>query len=94
MELILVVVTVDNTENGLSIVMTKTSKIIIGLLFVEAILTAYFFYIQPLCEPCLPGSECRLCISEQQIVIIWTGIIIATIALFYLLSINFKNTTT
>jgi len=74
--------------------MTKTKKIIIGLLFIEATLTAYFFYDQPLCEPCLPGMECPPCISEQQIITFWTGIIIVTITVFYLLFINFKNTKT
>jgi len=74
--------------------MTKTKKIIIGLLFIEAPLTAYFFYAQPLCEPCLPGTECPPCISEQQMITFWTGLIILMITVFYLLFINFKNTKT
>jgi hypothetical protein len=74
--------------------MTKTRKITIGLLFLEGILTAYFFYVQPLCEPCLPGTECPPCISEQQIMIFWTGIILAATTLFYLLFINFRKTKT
>lgn len=94
MEPILVAAAIDNTENGLNIIMTKTSKIIIGLLFVEAIFTVYFYYAQPLCEPCPPNVPCPPCISEQQIITFWTGIFIAAITIVYLLFINFRKTKT
>src|SRR5215831_5971517 len=65
--------------------MTRTTKIIIGLCIFETALTAYYFYAQPLCEPCLPGVSCLPCISESQIITFWTGILIAAATIFYLL---------
>lgn len=70
---------------------TKTIKIIIGLFLLEVILTSYFFYIQPLCEPCPPNIACPPCISEQQIVTFWVGLIIAILVVFYLLFNYFKK---
>jgi hypothetical protein len=68
--------------------MEKTSKIIIGLLLIEAFLTGYYFYSQPQCEPCLPGIPCPPCISEAQIVTFWAGVAIAIIAMGYLFFIS------
>jgi hypothetical protein len=47
--------------------------------FAEAILTAYFFYSQPLCGACLPNIPCPPCINEQQVITFWIAIIIAII---------------
>lgn len=85
-------VTTDNTKNGLKFKMTKTGKIIIRLLFVEAVFTAYYFYAQPLCEPCLPELPCPPCISKEQIFIIWIGVIIAVATIIYLLISSLKKT--
>ena len=76
----------------LKLLMTKTSKIVLGLLFVEAILTAYFFYTQPLCEPCLPNVQCPPCISKGQILTFWIGVVIAIITVTYLLFVNLRKT--
>ena len=71
----------------------KTSKILLtALFFAEAILTAYFFYAQPLCEPCLSDTLCPPCISEQQVITFWIGIIIALTSIIYLAFINFRKT--
>ena len=72
--------------------MTKTSKIVIGLLLIEAALTVYYFYSQPQCEPCLPGTPCPPCISETQIITFWTGVFIVAVTIVYLLFINFRRT--
>ena len=66
-------------------IMTKTSKTIIGILITEAALAAYFFYAQPLCEPCLPYGPCPPCISEEQIITCWIGVWIALVTIAYLL---------
>jgi hypothetical protein len=70
---------------------TKTSKITIGLLLTEAVFTGYFFYAQPLCEPCLPNVPCPPCISEQQVITFWIGIIIAIISVIYLAFITYQS---
>lgn len=72
--------------------MTKTSKTVIGLLIVEAALTQYYFYAQPQCEPCPPGTLCPPCISEAQIIIFSAGILFVVVAIAYLLFINFRLT--
>jgi hypothetical protein len=72
--------------------MTKTSKIVIGLLLFEAALTGYYFYSQPKCEPCLPDSPCPPCITEAQIITFWTGVFIAAVTIGYLLYIYFRRT--
>jgi hypothetical protein len=41
----------------------------------EAISTAYFFYAQQLCEPCLPNIPCPPCISEQQVITFWIEVV-------------------
>ena len=50
----------------------------------EVVLTAYFFYAQPLCEPCIDNSPCPPCISDEQIITLWAGglIAFATIGFF------------
>ena len=71
----------------------KTSKILLtALFFAEAILTAYFFYAQPLCEPCLSDTPCPPCINEQQVITFWIEIIIALTSIIYLAFINFRKT--
>jgi hypothetical protein len=73
--------------------MKKKTKIISGLVFVEAMLIIAYFYYQPQCEPCLPGMPCAPCISEEQVLIYRTGISIAVILIGYLcyLIIRKKN---
>ena len=72
--------------------MTRSTKIIVGLLLIELSLTAYFFYIQPQCEPCLKGNPCPPCISEQQNIVFWTGVVIAIISIIYFFIIKLKRT--
>jgi hypothetical protein len=71
--------------------MSKTNKILIGLTTIEVILTAYHFYVQPQCEPCLPGWPCRPCISSEQIFALFAGVGVAIVAAVYLLYINLKQ---
>ena len=71
--------------------MTKTNKILIGLITIEVVLTAYHFYAQPQCEPCLPGWPCPPCISSEQIFALFAGVVVAIVAAVYLLYINFKQ---
>lgn len=68
--------------------MSKTNKILIGLITIEVVLTAYHFYAQPQCEPCLPGWPCRPCISSEQIFALFAGVVVAIVAATYLLYIN------
>lgn len=72
--------------------MTKTSKIVIRLILIEAALTGYYFYSQPQCEPCLAGVPCPPCISETQIITFWTGVVVAVVTIGFLLFINFWRT--
>ena len=72
--------------------MKKASKIVIGLLLIEAAFTGYYLYSQPQCEPCLPGTPCPPCISETQTIIFWAGFFIAAVTIGYLLFINFRRT--
>lgn len=71
--------------------MTKTRKIVIALLAIEAGLTAYFFHMQPQCEPCLPNTPCPPCISDEQIITLGTGVIIGVASIAYLIYINFQH---
>ena len=71
--------------------MTKTNKILIGLITVEVILTAYHFYAQPECEPCLPGWPCPPCISSEQIFALFAGVLIAVLVAGYLLYIHLQQ---
>lgn len=71
--------------------MKKSSKIFIVFIIVEAVLTAYFFYIQPQCEPCLPKATCPPCISDTQIKTFWAGIFIAVLTISYLLFNKFSK---
>ena len=71
--------------------MTKTSKILIGLITIEVVLTAYHFYAQPQCEPCLPGWPCPPCISSEQIFALFAGVVVAIVAAVCLLYINLKQ---
>jgi hypothetical protein len=71
--------------------LTNTAKIISALIGVEAALTAYYFYSQPQCEPCLPNIPCEPCISKEQIMTFRTGSFIAVFTLGYLLYINIRR---
>jgi hypothetical protein len=71
--------------------MKKTFKILLGLVFIEAALTAFYLYAQPQCEPCLPGMPCPPCISETQTIAFWTSVLIAMITFGYLAFINFRQ---
>ena len=68
--------------------MSKTNKILIGLITIEVVLTVYHFYAQPQCKPCLPGWPCRPCISNEQIFALFAGVVVAIVAATYLLYIN------
>ena len=72
--------------------MTKTSKVIGAVTLIEAVLTVYYFYIQPKCEPCLPNSYCPPCISQAQIVILWTGAFVGLVAIIFLCYRNLRRT--
>ncbi|KAA3624472.1 MAG: hypothetical protein DWQ02_23015 [Bacteroidetes bacterium] len=43
----------------------------------EAVCIVLFFYEKALinCEPCLPGTPCPPCISQEQITIFWMAVI-------------------
>lgn len=71
--------------------MSKTNKILIGLITIEVVLTAYHFYAQPQCEPCLPGWPCCPCVSSEQIFALFAGVVVAIVAAVYLLYINLKQ---
>jgi hypothetical protein len=60
-------------------------KILIWLSFflTELILFFLFRYLQPLCEPCLPGTYCPPCISSRQINVFWFGALIALIFIIW-----------
>ena len=64
--------------------MEKISKPILILIIVELALLAYYFYQQPLCEPCLSNTDCPPCRSNEQIGAIWVGIFIGVLAVGYL----------
>jgi hypothetical protein len=36
------------------------------LVIVTAVSGCLYWYFQPLCEPCLPGSPCPHCVSDEQ----------------------------
>lgn len=64
--------------------MKKPLKVLVALLVLEVLLTCLFFYLQPVCEPCLPGVHCPPCISDEQIYIRWAGFGIALVTFGYL----------
>jgi len=71
--------------------MRSAVKIIIGFIIIEAILTGYFFYEQPMCEPCLPGTFCPPCISDEQVYARRAGIIIAIVTAITLIVKQFNS---
>lgn len=50
-------------------------------------LVSYFLfqYIQPQCEPCLPGNSCPPCVSKAQYMLVGTAGIIAVLLAVQLL---------
>ena len=72
--------------------MIKAIKIIDAVTLIEAVLTAYYFYIQPKCEPCLTNSYCPPCISQAQIIILWTGALVGLITIIFLYFENLRRT--
>ncbi len=71
--------------------MARLIKIIVWLSIIEFSLIAYYFYMQPQCVPCLPGSPCPPCISKQQIIVFWIGVVVAAITIIYLFIIKLKR---
>lgn len=63
-------------------------KVIFELLIVNIILGLLFWYYQPKCEPCLYVSDCPPCLSKQQYLIIYSGIILN---LFLVIKLIYKN---
>lgn len=46
--------------------MKKDNSFLILLLCANLILFGTYKYFQPLCEPCLPNTDCPPCVSGQQ----------------------------
>lgn len=63
--------------------MKKYKKIIVSFFVIEMLVVAFYFYNQPLCEPCIPGTSCPPCVSESQIVARWIGFSIAIVTICY-----------
>jgi hypothetical protein len=40
---------------------------------IDLLLLLFYWYYQPLCEPCLSNNGCPLCISKEQVFIIFLG---------------------
>lgn len=71
--------------------MPNPKKIISIVLIAELILGLYCFIARPECEPCPPDVYCPPCISHEQVIAIWIGVILAALALGYALYDNFKK---
>jgi hypothetical protein len=54
---------------------SATFKYLTILIIVEVVLYLLYRYNQPLCEPCLDSQECPPCISDEQRIITWFGVI-------------------
>ena len=65
--------------------MRKHKRIIVLFFVVEMLVIAFYFYNQPMCEPCIPGEPCPPCVSESQTVAKWIASLIAIVMLFYLI---------
>lgn len=65
--------------------MRKHKRIIVLFFVVEMLVIAFYFYNQPMCEPCIPGEPCPPCVSESQIAAKWIASLIAILMLCYLI---------
>lgn len=54
--------------------MKSNLKFGIWIILAETIIIIAIWFIQPLCEPCLPDQFCPACLNEDQIYLMWLGI--------------------
>ncbi len=52
------------------------------LVIVTAVSGCLYWYFQPLCEPCLPGSQCPPCVSDEQYGLVWVTIVFYIVLLY------------
>jgi hypothetical protein len=52
-------------------------------LIIEFLIYAFYRANTIRCEPCLPGTYCPPCISTEQVISLWAGLVLAGIFLIW-----------
>lgn len=66
----------------------------IALLLFEGAVFWIIDAIKPQCEPCLPGQICDPCVSSEQVILTWTGMLLAVVFIIWQLILyrrQYKN---
>ncbi len=60
-------------------------------LLIEIILIFGYYYYQPFCEPCLPDTYCPPCISREQNILKFSGLLLFAIFIVWKIIVLFKK---